>query len=329
VYWSNYLSFLKIFNAFKIFTSYIVTLVFKRVVVWGKPLSLTVEPTNYCNLHCPECPTGNNSTQRKKGYLNVQDYKKIVDSASPWLFYHMVYFQGEPFLHPHIFEMLQYAHQKKIYTCTSTNGHYISNANAQKIIESGLNKIIISVDGITQDTYEKYRQGGELEKVITGIKILSELKRKYQTKNPQIIIQFLVFRFNEHQIKEIKSFGKTIGANKVEIKTAQIEPAYNKLYLLPQNRKYSRYTWTNNQIIIKNPLKNRCFRIWSTLVITWDGKVIPCCFDKDANYCMGHIHKKNLWQIWQSAEFKAFRYKIIKNRKSIKMCNNCTSGLRI
>jgi MoaA/NifB/PqqE/SkfB family radical SAM enzyme len=220
VNWSNYISFLKIFNAFKIFTSYIVTLVFKRTVVWGNPLSLTVEPTNYCNLHCPECPTGNNTTQRKKGYLNVQDYKKIIDSASPWLLYHMVYFQGEPFLHPHIYEMLQYAHQKKIHTCTSTNGHYITHANAHKIIESGLNRIIISVDGITQDTYEKYRQGGELEKVITGIKILSELKRKYQTKNPQIIIQFLVFRFNEHQIKDIKSFGKNIGANKVEIKTA-------------------------------------------------------------------------------------------------------------
>lgn len=299
------------------------------MVVWGKPLSLTVEPTNYCNLHCPECPTGNNTTQRKKGYLNVHDYKKIIDSASPWLLYHMVYFQGEPFLHPHIFEMLQYAHQKKIYTCTSTNGHYITNANAQKIIESGLNRIIISVDGITQDTYEKYRQGGELEKVITGIKILSELKRKYQTKNPQIIIQFLVFRFNEHQIKDIKSLGKNIGANKVEIKTAQIDPSYNNLNLLPQNRKYSRYTYTNNQINIKSHLKNRCFRIWSTLVITWDGNVIPCCFDKDANHRMGHIHKKSLWQIWQSAEFKAFRYKIIKNRKSIKMCNNCTSGLRI
>jgi len=329
VYWIRYFSLIKFFNAFKILISYFISNVCKRVFFWGKPISLTVEPTNYCNLHCPECPTGNNSSRREKGYLRMSDYKNIIDTLSPWLFYQMIYFQGEPFLHPQIFNIIKYAHQQKIYTCTSTNGHFITHENAQRIIESGLDKIIISVDGVNQETYEKYRKGGELQKVISGVKILSNLKRRYQTKHPKIIIQFLVFRFNEHQIKEIKSLGKSIGANKIELKTAQIESVNDKLDLLPLNNRYSRYTSRNNQIKIKNKLKNRCFRIWSTLVTTWKGDVIPCCFDKNADKKMGNMHKNNLLQIWQSPDFNHFRYEILTNRKNIKMCNNCTSGLRI
>ena len=329
MYWIRYFSLIKFFNAFKILISYFISNVCKRVFLWGKPISLTVEPTNYCNLHCPECPTGNNSSRRGKGYLRMSDYKNIIDTLSPWLFYQMIYFQGEPFLHPQIFNIIKYAHQQKIYTCTSTNGHFITHENAQRIIESGLDKIIISVDGVNKETYEKYRKGGELQKVISGVKILSNLKRRYQTKHPKIIIQFLVFRFNEHQIKEIKSLGKSIGANKIELKTAQIESVNDKLDLLPLNNRYSRYTSRNNQIKIKNKLKNRCFRIWSTLVTTWKGDVIPCCFDKNADKKMGNMHKNNLLQIWQSPDFNHFRYEILTNRKNIKMCNNCTSGLRI
>jgi len=83
----------------------------------------------------------------------MSDYKNIIDTLSPWLFYQMIYFQGEPFLHPQIFNIIKYAHQQKIYTCTSTNGHFITHENAQRIIESGLDKIIISVDGVNKETY--------------------------------------------------------------------------------------------------------------------------------------------------------------------------------
>jgi len=325
----SYLSFRKLANAITIAVSYLVSIGFKRVFVWGKPLSLTIEPTNFCNLHCPECPTGNNTTKRDKGYMSLLAYKKIIDQLSPWLLYHMIYFQGEPFMHPDIFSMIHYAHSKNIYTCTSTNGHFFTNKNAQKVIDSGLDKIIISVDGVTQETYEKYRKGGQLDKVITGIKTLADLKKKHQSHTPQIIIQFLVFRFNEHQIEDIKKLGKSIGADKVELKSAQIDAVKDKAYLLPHHKKYSRYKYERNHITIKNKLKNRCFRIWSTLVITWDGNVIPCCFDKNADYTLGNMHQKNILHLWHSTEFKNCRHQIINHRKSIKMCNNCTSGLRI
>jgi radical SAM protein with 4Fe4S-binding SPASM domain len=325
--WFRYFSFIKCFNAIKVLLSYFLSIGSKKVFLWGKPFSLTVEPTNFCNLHCPECPTGNNTSTRTKGYLPVSDYTRMIDQLSPWLWYHMIYFQGEPFLHPDIFSILGYAHSKKIYTCTSTNGHFITAENARKIIESGLDKLIISVDGVTQEVYEQYRKGGNLGKVVSGIKTLAGEKRKYPSKTPQIVLQFLVFRFNEHQIKDIQSLGRSVGADRVEIKTAQIERVNDKQHLVPRDKKHSRYLIANEKVVQKNNLKNRCLRIWSTLVTTWDGKVIPCCFDKDASYGMGNIGKSNILDLWKSDKFQNFRNQLLRNRKSIKMCNNCTTGL--
>ncbi|MFW5720892.1 MAG: radical SAM protein [Bacteroidota bacterium] len=245
--WFNYFTFLKFINALKILLSYLLSIGFKKVFLWGKPISLTVEPTNFCNLQCPECPTGNNTIKREKGFLSISNYTKIIDTLAPWLLYHMIYFQGEPFLHPDIFSMIHYAHQRKIYTCTSTNGHFLSYENALKIINSGLDKIIISVDGVTQETYEKYRKGGSLKKVISGIQTLSTLKKSKKSKTPEIVIQFLVFRFNEHQINDIKKLGKSLGANRVEIKSAQMEQDIKNWNLIPQNKELSRYQVINNQ----------------------------------------------------------------------------------
>ncbi|MGM0407213.1 MAG: radical SAM/SPASM domain-containing protein [Bacteroidota bacterium] len=326
--WIRLITLQKLIHAIKIYIGYVISMTIKKTVVLGKPASLTIEPTNICNLQCPECPTGNNSSTRAKGHMDFAEYTQIIDQLSPYLLYHMLYFQGEPFLNPDFFKMLKYAHDKKIYTCTSTNGHFLTPENATKIIKSGLNKIIISVDGTDQNVYEEYRKGGDLKKVITGIKTLSDLKKQYHSKSPKIVIQFLVFRFNQHQIKVIKKTGKEAGANRIEIKSAQIEQFEQKQELIPTLSQYSRYKILRDRIIIKNKLKNRCFRLWSTMVITWDGDIIPCCFDKDASYKMGNIKNKDLISIWFSEPFNRFRKKILHKRKTIEMCRNCTSGLR-
>lgn len=327
--WINYITFHKLFHSVKIVISYLISITLKRVVIWGKPVSITIEPTNICNLQCPECPTGNNSSTRAMGQMIFHDYSKIIDHLSPHLIYHMIYFQGEPFLNPDILKMIKYAHDKNIYTCTSTNGHFLTTENAAKIIQSGLDKIIISVEGTNQEVYEKYRKGGNLEKVISGIKTLSAFKKQFQSKTPKIVIQFLVFKFNQHQIKAIKKIGKEAGANRIEIKSAQIEHFDQKQDIIPTIPKYSRYRVFNHGMIIKNSLKNRCFRLWSTMVITWDGDIIPCCFDKNATHKVGNIKDQDLLNLWLSEQFTRFRKKILQNRKNVEMCRNCTSGLHL
>ena len=126
-------------------------------------------------------------------------------------------------------------------------------------------------------------------------------------------------------MEEIKDFAKDCGVDKLEFKTAQFYEYKNGNPLMPTNQSFSRYRKQNNgTVILKNKLHNRCFRMWSSCVMTWNGDVLPCCFDKDANYIMGNIKNKKLEDVWNSSEYKVFRKKIFFKRKDIEMCKNCT-----
>jgi len=322
----KYVSFKKVYNLFRIYLGYYISLIIKKSVVWGYPYSITTEPTNQCNLNCLECPTGNKFTTVPKGKMNFNTYKKIIGDVKNYIIYQMLYFQGEPFLHPDLFKMIKYSDDNNIYTSISTNGHFLTQENSNKIVKSGLKSIIISVDGTNQDSYEKYRVGGKLNVVLKGIKTLTKVKKELNSNYPKVIIQFLVFSHNENEISEIVTLSKELSVNKLEIKSAQIEQAKN-YDLIPKIEKYSRYKKVDSKYYIKNKLRNKCFRLWSTLVFTWSGFVIPCCFDKNNNYKMGNIINSDTLKIWDSEDFNNFRNALLKNRKGIEICCNCTEGL--
>ena len=157
-------------NMAKVYASYFISKWRKKSQHWGLPFSMAIEPTTSCNLRCPECPSGLRSFTRPTGMLEEKQFKKIIDEVHKKLLYLTFYFQGEPYLNPQFFELIKYASQKNIYTATSTNAHYLSPENAIKTIDSGLDRLIISIDGTTQDVYEQYRIGGSLQKVLEGTK---------------------------------------------------------------------------------------------------------------------------------------------------------------
>jgi len=197
-------------------------------------------------------------------------------------------------------------------------------------VESGLDRIIISIDGTTQETYESYRVGGQLQKVLEGTRNLVKWRKQLNSKTPHIIFQFLVVKPNEHQIEEVERIAKEIGVDEVKLKTAQIYDYEQGSPLIPENEKYSRYTkQANGTYIIKNDLQNHCWKLWHSTVITWDGKIVPCCFDKDAAHPMGNLQKTAFSEIWHSAPYKNFRSKILRSRKEIDICQNCTEGLKV
>ena len=258
--------------------------------------------------------------------MDASLFRSVIGQLSPYLSYLSLYFQGEPFLNSGFFDSIQYARSKKIYVSTSTNGHFLTPGNAESIIKSGLNRLIISLDGTDQESYASYRVGGNFEKVTEGIRQLVKIKKELNSRTPSIVIQFLVLKTNQHQIKEIKHLGKQLRVDKVVIKTAQFNHFQNGNPLMSDIPEYSRYSLTNSpaQYQIKNHLPNACFRMWSGCVFTWDGKVVPCCFDKDASYTLGNMQKESFHEIWRSRGYHDFRAKILKSRKSIAICNNCT-----
>jgi len=320
----------RLVNGFKIYAGYQLSNWLKRPYQWGLPVSTSIEPTTSCNLRCPECPSGLRSFNRPTGMMSFDLFKKTIDEQYRHLIYLLLYFQGEPYLNPEFIDFVRYAKSKRIYTATSTNGHYLNDENAKLTIESGLDRLIVSIDGTTQSTYEQYRIGGKLDAVIEGTKRILKWKQKLGSQTPYVIFQFLVVKPNEHQITYVKQLAKDIGVDKVSFKTAQIYDYQNGSPLIPDNPKYSRYEKTENgQYRIKNKLKNHCWKMWHSNVITWDGKVVPCCFDKDAQHSLGNSSQDSMKDIWNNDKYKHFRRSLLKSRKEIDICQNCTEGMSI
>ena len=169
-------------------------------------------------------------------------FRNTIDQVSRDLFYLVFYFQGEPYLNPEFLDMVRYASLKRIYTATSTNAHYLNDENAKKTVESGLDRLIISIDGTTQQVYQQYRVGGNLDKVIAGAKNIVAWKKRLGSRKPFVIFQFLVVKPNEHQVEEIKILAKEIGVDEVRFKTAQVYDYENDPNnLIPETQKFSRY----------------------------------------------------------------------------------------
>jgi radical SAM protein with 4Fe4S-binding SPASM domain len=320
----------KLWNALKVISSFYLSSFLQRSIQWGLPFNISIEPTTSCNLGCPECPSGLKSFTRDTGTMQTDFYEKFLAETHKDLIYLYFYFQGEPYLHPKFLNLVQEASAKNIYTVTSTNAHFLTPRKAKETVESGLDRIIISIDGTTQDTYESYRIGGSLEKVLNGTKNLVAAKKELKSNTPHIIIQFLVVKPNEHQIPEILQLGKDLNVDEVKLKTAQIYDYKNGSDLIPTIDEYSRYKkQPDGTYTLKNKLENKCWKLWHSCVVTWDGKIVPCCFDKDAKYEMGDLRKHTFESIWQNEAYAKFRAQLVFKRKSIDICTNCTEGLKV
>lgn len=296
----------------------------------GQPFALSIEPTTACNLSCPACPSGLKSFSRPTGKIDLAFHETIIASLKKSVFYINYYFQGEPFLHPQFLTLIKTAKAANIYTATSTNGHFISDKNALAIVDSGLDRLIISIDGLTQETYASYRVDGELKKVISATKSLIEAKKQRGSATPYLIFQLLVLKTNEDQIDALNYLAKTLGVNEVRFKTAQFYAYENGNELMPSNEKYSRYIKKRDgSYRVKYYGGNHCWRMWSSSVITWDGKVVPCCFDKDAQHALGELKTEEFDAIWNGATYQQFRTAVLTNRNDIDICTNCSEGAKV
>ena len=320
----------RLWNVFKLLVSFHLSLQRGRPTWMALPSALSIEPTTSCNLRCPECPSGLRSFTRATGMLSMDLFKKTIDEVHEHAFFLTLYFQGEPYLNPQFLDMVKYASQRNMYVSTSTNAHYLSEENARKTVESGLDKLIISIDGTTQETYEQYRVGGQLNKVLEGARNIVAWKKKLKSRTPFVVFQYLVVRPNEHQVQEAEVLAKEMGVDDIVFKTAQIYDYEKGSDLIPENEKYARYHKNaDGTFSFKNKLLNQCWKMWQSCVITWDGRIVPCCFDKDAQHVLGNINETSFRRIWYSEAYQKFRKSILTSRSEIDICTNCTEGTKV
>ena len=320
----KYCSLRKITNFIGLYSSYLFHRNLLKFNIKLRPAFISVEPADFCQLKCPECPVGRNG--RSSGTkIDSEFFRNYIDELKRELFHVIFYFQGEPLMNRNFTNLVLYAHSKNMLTSTSTNAQLINSETAKKIVESGLDRLIISIDGATQETYEAYRVGGRLDKAIEAVENLIKWKNVLKSRSPFIEIQFLVLKTNEHQLKEMKQLARKLKAGKLTFKSAQLYDFENGNPFLPDNKRYSRYEQKpDGRYYIKNPLRNRCRRMWYGAVVTTRGDVLPCCFDKDSSFVFGNLKDKSFLECLNGIPAAEFKEAIRKNRRQFEMCRNCT-----
>jgi radical SAM protein with 4Fe4S-binding SPASM domain len=313
----------KITNTGAVGYSYIQNYLLGRSLMAGMPPALSIELTNFCNLKCPECSSGSGKMTRSRGYMELSLFDKIIGELKPYLLNLNLYFQGEPMLHPQFFSFI--ARSEGTRTTVSTNGHFLSKDNAERIISSGLRELIISLDGMDQETYSSYRVDGDVTRVMEGISNVSEAIKRSSSKM-KLVIQFLVNRRNEHQIPEIRNYSRRMNAS-LKLKSMQIINCDDYGSWLPTARKFRRYELKGDEYVLRGKLPNHCLRLWFSPVVTWDGKILPCCFDKNGDHIMGDLKGDSFREIWNGPKYRSFRRNVSSGRNMIEICRTCSSGM--
>jgi radical SAM protein with 4Fe4S-binding SPASM domain len=302
----------------------------KSPYVFGLPESIFIEPTNTCNLKCPLCPTGSGKMKRRKGFLSFENFKKIIDEIGDYIYYLTLTNYGEPFLNKDILKIISYAKSKKIIVSILTNAQLIDRLCAAGIVDAKLDNIVISMDGSCQTSYEKYRVGGELYKVIEAIKLIREERVRKNSELPSIHIQFIVMKHNENEIQEIKDLVKDLKADKLVFKklcNLSGFPGHLKDMesYIPNNPDYNAYKIELNSIKWNTSKqdKNWCDMAWNYPAINWDGSLSPCCFDCESYFNLGNVFESSFKNVWNGKKFISLRRNLLKDKSSIPICSNC------
>ncbi len=314
----------KALNLFKLVLSYGKALLLKNTKTWGLPVALSIEPTNTCNLACPDCITGNQEMKRPKGVLSLKSFTLFLSRLPRSIIYLNLCFQGEPFANPSILSMIKEAKKKKLYCALSTNGHFNPAITAKGIICSGLDEITFSLDGTSQITYALYRKNGDFDKVIKTIRELIKQKRNKGIRKPFVKLQFIVFRHNEDEIKKFEQLAKTLKVDQHVIKSAHLHDPEKEQEKIPRQKRYARYYVNKRGFVEKLKRQGPCWKAWHSAVVTWQGDVLPCCIDKNGDHVFGNLHEKNLEQVWSGGAFNAFREQLLKNQVDIDICKKCS-----
>jgi len=319
----------RLMNLGQVFISLGISRLSGRPVSWGLPLVLTIEPTNRCDLACPQCSTGAGLLRRPRGALPLALYQHILQQTQRSLLYLLLYDQGEPLLHADYMEMIRLAKTAKVVVTCCSNGQLLADFNkACELASSGLDQIILSVDGLEESSYQIYRQGGRLERVVAAIANLRKAREQLRQKTPRICLQFLVMKHNEHELERVRDTARCWGADRVLIKSVQVRSLQNADRFLPLAEKYRRYPFGSGRLTVKSRKSKICDRLWTGCVVHQDGHVVGCCFDKDESALLGRLSEQSFITIWRGEALRHFRRRVAGSCKP-DICNNCTHGLAL
>jgi radical SAM protein with 4Fe4S-binding SPASM domain len=265
----------------------------------SKPLYLIIDPSFACQLRCPYC---HGDMVREAGVALPMIKEDMVDAIlakyGETLIQAHFFNWGEPLLNKKFPSLVRKAHECDIWTTSSTNFSLnLSDDFIDSIILSGLDLLIVSVDGTTQETYEKYRMGGNLQLVLSNIEKLVERRRILGSRTPEVRFQFLDFPWTHAQIGEARAIATNMGVDEFHVKGGCIHPRKQLVNLTSgQNKIKSEMAKDIQANFLKLKREKRdnfkffgCDHLYHQLSINSDGSVHPCCYVYETGHTMGHV----------------------------------------
>lgn len=283
--------------------------------VLGYPKNLIIDTINKCNLRCPLCPSGQVAIPRKTGVMELGLYQQIIKELGPYLYTLILTNWGEPLLQPRLIEMIRFARKFPVYIGISSNFHHLARHGAEQLILSGLDEIAVSIDGASQQIYERYRRGGNLELVLANLRELLAVRKRLGSTTPKVRWQYLVTRDSEQELEAVKTLAAEIGVD--ELVLVPIYLGIQEMFTNDPQTRYQRYrdwlpslpefTLYDPQTGTLKDQRTKCHMLWDTFVVNWDGTVSPCCAVIDPVHDFGDLRRQKFRQIWNGPAYTQAR----------------------
>lgn len=299
--------------------------------VVGYPSKILFEPTSFCNLKCPLCPTGVGKLGREDGHMTLEQFKTIVDEIKPYTTHMELAGYGEPFLNENICDMIRYASDAGIFVNMHSNANLIdTEEKVRGLVSSGLGHLSLSVDGATQETYQKYRVGGSLETVVANAAAIMRERKRQGRDLPVVTLQVVVTRVNEDEVEEIRKIAEKVGVDHFHAKRANLTvgrpprdskvPAGLISHWMPKAERYNRFHKKRDK-----RMENGCDWLYKRASIYWNGDVTTCCHDATNANKMGNVFEAgSFWKVWNGKKYQELRRQVnVDITQATPLCSVC------
>ena len=294
-------------------------------VVPGFPYVLKIETTNICNQRCPFCLDRDRSKidddGRGFGKMHFSCFTKVIDTLGPYAMRLNMYGSGEAVLYPDVFDFIRYAADRNIGVTVSANLSAFKKENAEKLVESGLEHLIVSCHGASPETYDKYNVGGDFWRTIENMKAICDAKKKLGKKLPFVDWQFLRFRHNQHEIPKARQMAREIGVNAIRFINPNIPPEHKDAWRPLRDDELSDANRGEGSVDASPGVRmstegaamargektnakpgkapkadvNTCSWLYRSIFFNWDGGILPCCDGTtEPGHDLGHWSKTDV-----------------------------------
>ncbi|OGJ21670.1 hypothetical protein A3K73_01375 [Candidatus Pacearchaeota archaeon RBG_13_36_9] len=290
-------------------------------IVRGLPEEVELEPTNYCNLSCPLCIAGRDFQEDPLGLIEDENYSRLVRELVGRVYRLSFSGRGEPTLHPNLFQYIGEAHNLGINTLLNTNANTFDDSRVQEAIKSGLDRIHIGLDGLTQTTYERFRRGGNVNRVFNTLERLSAHKKNGA---PYVLVIFNLNRYNQNELVQLSDLaGEYPAIDKIQVVMTSVPGVYTDQdyqsllhEFIPDDSRY-----IDGGLLTPN---KRCGD-YKRAFVTWNGGLRRCWNDTQGTTNLGNVFQGGFFNVWGTFNTIATKKEV--RQKKLDICGTCVQSV--